>query len=280
LQKFGCKLQNLVSKPTIIAKVLVFPKVVPQNFKCILIKIQGVKSAQNMIRDKIHILACSGPHFPLSLKPTFVKHSMLIGYARISKSDGSQVMNLQYDALAGAGVSADHIYEDVASGKRDDRPGLSACLKALRQGDTVVVWKLDRLGRDLRHLVNTVQELSDRGIGLKVLAGQGADIDTTTANGKLIFGIFAALAEFERELIRERTKAGLKAARLRGRKGGRKFALTKAQVCFAQSCMGKNETIVSQLCGELGITRATLYRYVGPDGRLREYGRRVLGKEP
>ena len=205
---------------------------------------------------------------------------MLIGYARISKSDGSQVMNLQHDALAGAGVSMDHIYEDVASGKRDDRPGLSACLKALRQGDTFVVWKLDRLGRDLRHLVNTVQELSDRGIGLKVLAGQGADIDTTTANGKLIFGIFAALAEFERELIRERTKAGLKAARRRGRKGGRKFALTKAQVHLAQASMGKNETIASELCKELGITRATLYRYVGPDGRLREYGKRVLGKEP
>jgi DNA invertase Pin-like site-specific DNA recombinase len=204
---------------------------------------------------------------------------MLIGYTRISKSDGSQVMNLQYDALTSAGVSADHIYEDVTSGKRDDRPGLSACLKALRQGDTFIVWKLDRLGRDLRHLVNTVQELSDRGIGLKVLAGQGADIDTTTPNGKLVFGIFAALAEFERELIRERTRAGLQAARMRGRKGGRKFALTKAQIRLAQASMGKKETIVSRLCGELGITRATLYRYVGPNGKLREHGKRVLGKE-
>ena len=96
---------------------------------------------------------------------------MLIGYARISKTDGSQVMDLQHDALINAGVCMDHIYEDAVSGKRDDRPGLSACLKALRQGDTFVVWKLDRLGRDLRHLVNTVQELSDRGIGLKVLVG-------------------------------------------------------------------------------------------------------------
>jgi DNA invertase Pin-like site-specific DNA recombinase len=188
-------------------------------------------------------------------------------------------MNLQHDALTSAGVLKDRIYEDVASGKRDDRPGLSACLKALRQGDTFVVWKLDRLGRDLRHLVNTVHELSGRGIGLKVLAGQGADIDTTTPNGKLIFGIFASLAEFERELIRERTKAGLKAARLRGRKGGRKFALTKSQVRLAQASMGKKETIVSELCKELGITRATLYRYVGPDGKLRQYGKRVLGKE-
>jgi DNA invertase Pin-like site-specific DNA recombinase len=201
---------------------------------------------------------------------------MLIGYARISKTDGSQVLDLQYDALSSAGVSADHIYEDVASGKRDDRPGLSACLKTLRQGDVLVVWKLDRLGRDLRHLVNTVQKLSDRGVGFRVLSGQGADIDTTTANGKLIFGIFAALAEFERELIRERTMAGLKSARARGRKGGRKFALSKAQVRLAQASMGKTETMVSELCGELGITRATLYRYVGPKGELREYGKRVL----
>lgn len=203
---------------------------------------------------------------------------MLIGYARISKTDGSQVLDLQYDALSNAGVSVDHIYEDVASGKRGDRPGLSACLKALREGDVLVVWKLDRLGRDLRHLVNTVQDLSDIGVGFKVLTGQGANIDTTTANGKLIFGIFAALAEFERELIRERTMAGLKSARARGRKGGRKFALSKAQVRLAQASMGKTETIVSELCGELGITRATLYRYVGPDGELREYGKRVLGE--
>ena len=120
--------------------------------------------------------------------------------------------------------------------------------------------------------------MSDRGVGFRVLSGQGADIDTTTANGKLIFGIFAALAEFERELIRERTMAGLKSARARGRKGGRKFALSKAQVRLAQASMGKTETMVSELCGELGITRATLYRYVGPKGELREYGKRVLGE--
>ena len=112
-------------------------------------------------------------------------------------------------------------------GQADDRPNLAACLKALRRGDVLVVWKLDRLGRDLRHLVNTVQALSDRGIGLKVLAGQGAEVDTTTAGGKFVFGIFAALAEFERELIRRATRAGLEAARARGRKGGRKFSLTK-----------------------------------------------------
>jgi DNA invertase Pin-like site-specific DNA recombinase len=203
---------------------------------------------------------------------------MLIGYARVSKTDGSQVLDLQRDALIKAGVSRKQIYEDRASGKRDDRPNLEACLKALREGDVLVAWKLNRLGRDLRHLVNTVQDLADRGIGFKVLAGQGADIDTTTAGGKRVVGIFAALAEFERELIRERTRAGLAAARARGRKGGRKFALTKAQVRLAQAAMGKKETRVSDLCEELGVTRVTLYRYVGPEGELREHGYRVLNR--
>ena len=155
---------------------------------------------------------------------------MLIGYARVSKADGSQSLDLQRDALIAAGVVEDQIYSDLASGKKDDRPGLEACLKALRDGDVLVVWKLDRMGRSLHHLVKTVSLLSERGVGLKVLTGQGAQIDTTTTAGRLSFGIFAALAEFESELIRERTMAGLKAARARGRKGGRKFALTKAQV--------------------------------------------------
>ena len=138
---------------------------------------------------------------------------MLIGYMRVSKADGSQATDLQRDALVAAGVDPAQLYEDQASGKREDRPGLASCLKALRPGDTLVVWKLDRLGRDLRHLINTVHDLTGRGIGLKVLTGHGAAIDTTTAAGKLVFGIFAALAEFERELIAERTIAGLASAR-------------------------------------------------------------------
>lgn len=205
------------------------------------------------------------------------KNSLLIGYARVSKADGSQVLDMQHDALKKAGVRKNRLYEDKASGKSEDRPGLMACLKALRPGDVLVIWKLDRLGRDLRHLVNTVQGLSDHGIGLKVLTGQGANIDTTTASGKLVFGIFAALAEFERELIRERTNAGLHAARSRGRKGGRRFAMTKSQVRLAQASMSKKDTHVGDLCRELGVARATLYRYIGPDGSVREYGKRVLG---
>ena len=179
-----------------------------------------------------------------------------------------------------AGVDAVNVYHDLASGVRDDRPGLDSCLRALRKDDVLVVWKLDRLGRNLAHLVNTVQDLAARAVGLRVLAGQGTQVDTTSAGGRLVFGIFAALAEFERELIRERTVAGLEAARARGRKGGRKFALSKAQVRLAQSAMAHRDTSVSELCRELGIRPVTLYRYVGPQGQLREQGRKVLGAEP
>lgn len=201
---------------------------------------------------------------------------MLIGYARVSKADGSQSLDLQRDALAVAGVQPDRIYEDQASGARDDRPGLDACLRALREGDVLIVWKLDRLGRTLSHLVNTARDLSDRGIGLRVLTGQGAEIDTTTSAGRMIFGIFATLAEFERDLIRERTMAGLDAARGRGRKGGRKFALTKAQVRLAQAAMANRDTSVAALAAELGVKSVTLYRYVDANGNLRDHGKRVL----
>ena len=126
--------------------------------------------------------------------------SPLIGYMRVSKADGSQVLDLQKDALLAAGVSERHLYSDTASGKKDDRPGLASCLQALRKGDTLVVWKLDRLGRNLRHLVNVVHDLTNQGIGLKVLTGHGAAIDTTTPAGKLVFGIFASLAEFEQHV--------------------------------------------------------------------------------
>ena len=201
---------------------------------------------------------------------------MLLGYMRISKADGSQVVDLQRDALLAAGVEPDQLYQDLASGKRDDRPGLAAALKALRRGDALVAWKLDRLGRDLRHLVNLVHDLTERGVGLRILTGQGAAIDTTTASGKLVFGIFAALAEFERELIVERTKAGLLAARARGRRGGRPYKMTTAKLRLARAAMADQETNVGDLGRELGVTRQTLYRHVGPAGELREDGRKLL----
>jgi len=201
---------------------------------------------------------------------------MQIGYVRVSKADGSQFLDLQIDALMAEGIEENHIYQDHTSGKQNSRPGLEACLKALRTGDTLVVWKLDRLGRDLKHLISTIHYLSERQIHFRVLSGHGANIDTATASGRLVFGIFAALAEFERELIRERTIAGLKAARARGKKGGRKHQLTKYQVKLAQASMIDKTTNVSALCKELSISRQTLYRYIGPDGTLRQYGLEVL----
>ena len=200
----------------------------------------------------------------------------LIGYMRISKADGTQVLDLQRDALLAAGVAERQLYSDTVSGKHDDRPGLSACLQALREGDILIVWKLDRLGRNLRHLVNVVHDLTRRGIGLRVLTGHGAAIDTTTPAGKLVFGIFASLAEFERDLISERTRAGLAAARARGRKGGRRPKMTPAKLRLAMAAMGKPETNVGDLCQELGITRSTLYRHVTPTGEPRGDGTRLL----
>lgn len=200
----------------------------------------------------------------------------MIGYTRVSKADGSQVHHLQNDALIAAGVDPKRIYQDSISGARDSRPGLDACLAVLAPGDTLVIWKLDRLGRSLRHLVNTVGELTARGIGLKVLTGEGAMIDTTTASGRLMFGIFAALAEFERELIIERTRAGIAAAKARGKHCGRPSEMTPEKIRFLQEAMGKREKFVLDFVAEIGISKATAYRYVGPDGELRADAKRLL----
>jgi DNA invertase Pin-like site-specific DNA recombinase len=201
---------------------------------------------------------------------------VLIGYMRVSEADGSQALDLQRDALLAAGVDPARLYEDHASGKRDDRPGLEACLNSLRPGDTLIAWRLDRLGRDLRHLVTLAHDLIGRGVGLRVLAGEGTTIDTTTPNGPLMFGVFVALAEFERALIIERTRAGLACARARGRHGGRPFKMTPAKLRLAQAAMGRREIRVGELCAELGITRQTLYRHMDPQGRLRPDGEKLL----
>ncbi|MGA7329932.1 MAG: recombinase family protein [Rhodomicrobium sp.] len=201
---------------------------------------------------------------------------MLVGYMRVSKADGSQVLDLQRDALLAVGVDPAHIYEDKASGAKDDRPGLTACLKSLRKDDLLVIWKLDRLGRNLKHLIDVVGDLTKRGVGFKVL--QGAPVDTTTSQGKLMFTMFAALAEFERDVIRERTIAGLAAARARGRKGGRKPVFTTSKLRRAQAAMANRDTHVTELCEELGVSRAALYNYVRPNGELTERGQALLRK--
>jgi DNA invertase Pin-like site-specific DNA recombinase len=203
---------------------------------------------------------------------------MLIGYMRVSKSDGSQTVDLQRDALVAAGVATERLYEDRASGRQDDRPGLTACLKALQPGNTLVVWKLDRLGRDLKHLISVVETLRQRQVGFKVLAGTGAQIDTTTANGRLVFGIFAALAEFEAELIRERTRAGLAAARARGRLGGRPRKMTQATLRMAMAALAAPQSKAREIARRLGMTTTTLYEYVNGDGSLKPAGHALLNK--
>ncbi|WP_028389335.1 recombinase family protein [Legionella fairfieldensis] len=201
---------------------------------------------------------------------------MLIGYMRISKSDGSQLLDLQKDALLKAGVDPKYVYQDLASGRKDDRPGLNACIKALQPGNTLVVWKLDRLGRDMKHLVNLIDELNHKKVGFKVLSG--ADIDTTTANGRLVFGIFASLAEFERELIRERTQAGLLAARARGRNGGRPRKMDEHTIKMAMVAMSDRNSVAHEVAKRLNITTTTLYTYVNGDGSLKEAGSKLLNQ--
>lgn len=197
-----------------------------------------------------------------------------LGYMRISKGNGDQSLDLQRDALIAAGVEPGRIYEDKASGKKDDRPGLVACQKALQPGDTLVVWRLDRLGRNLTHLIETINKLNADGIAFKCLTG--VDIDTSTPTGRLVLTIFAGLAEFERELIRERVMAGLASARARGRKGGRKSSLTPSKLRQAQAAMQHRDTSASELCKDLGISRTTLYAHVTPTGQLTERGEALL----
>ena len=205
---------------------------------------------------------------------------MLIGYARVSRADGSQLLDLQRDALKAAGVEPARVYEDRASGRHDQRPGLAECLKALQPGNTLTVYRLDRLGRDLKHLVVLVDRLRDLGAGLRVLSGAGAEIDTTTANGRLVFGIFASLAEFERELIAERTRAGLAAARARGRNGGRPRKMDREMLRMAMSAMADRGTQAKDLARRLGITTTTLYTYVNGDGSPKAPGQALLDGAP
>ena len=158
-----------------------------------------------------------------------------------------------------------------------DRPGLENCLRALREGDVLLVWRLDRLGRSFPHRVETVTALEERGVGLRVLSGEGAVVDSTSPAGRLTFRLFAALAEFEREQIAERTRAGLAAARARGRTVGRPRVMTRAKLRIAQAAMANRATNVRDLCDELGVSVPTLYRHISPEGKLRERGRRVMG---
>lgn len=183
---------------------------------------------------------------------------MLIGYARVSTQD--QTLDLQNDALQKLGCSK--IFTDTASGAKAERKGLEEAINYVREGDTLVVWRLDRLGRSLKHLIETITKLNNRKIGFRSIQ---ENIDTTTSGGKLVFHIFGALAEFERDIIRERTNAGLQAARARGRLGGRpkaKALNTPKKVAIAQALFDDKNKSIDDICKTLNISRSTLYRYV------------------
>jgi len=187
---------------------------------------------------------------------------MRIGYARVST--GEQKMDLQLDALEEAGC--ERIYKEKISGADGSRPKLERCLEEIRKNDTLVVWRLDRFGRSLKDLVSKMEALEEKGVDF-VSVTEG--IDTTTAQGKLTFHIFGALAEFERELGRERTMAGLRAARERGRVGGRPRALSEEDMPELQALMKDEGVSTQQICQRFDVSKATLYRYVGPDGERR-----------
>ena len=180
---------------------------------------------------------------------------MLIGYARVSTDD--QNLDLQRDALQAVGC--ERVFEDMVSGARADRTGLVTLMSMLRAGDTVVIWRLDRLGRSLKNLIELVERLESAKVGLRSLQ---ENIDTTSSGGKLVFHLFGALAEFERNLIRERTQAGLVAARARGRMGGRPKRLDPAKLALALKLHRERNHTVEEICKMMGISKSTLYNYL------------------
>ena len=184
---------------------------------------------------------------------------MLVGYMRISTAEGRQSVDLQRDALLAAGVDARNLYDDVASGAKVDRPGLAQCLEYLTEGDVLVVWKLDRLGRSLPHLVTLLEELKGRGVQFRSLT---EGMDTTTPSGELLFNMVASLAQFERALIRERVNAGLAAARKRGRVGGRPRAITPETMELIAAALDQGRS-KAEVARAFGVSRATLHRELG-----------------
>jgi DNA invertase Pin-like site-specific DNA recombinase len=188
---------------------------------------------------------------------------MKVGYARVSRQD--QNLDLQRRELEAA--DCEKIFEERVSSRKERRPVLQEALDYLRTGDVLVVWRLDRLGRSLKELIELVGDLQERGVEFKSLR---ESLDTTTPGGKLVFHVFASIAEFERDIIRERTMAGLEAARARGRKGGRKPVMDERKIALASNLMKARVMPVSEVCEAVGVSRATLYRNVKPDGTPRE----------
>lgn len=198
-------------------------------------------------------------------------NSVKVGYMRVSTSDGSQKLDMQETALRNAGVSPEKIYSDMASGAKEDRTGLNYMLKSLNPGDTVVVWKLDRLGRSVKHLVNVIDTLIKKDVHLEILTGACHGINMNTPEGKMFFHLMATFAQFERDLIRERVIAGLEEAKRRGRKSGRKFKFSKADVDTAyhliQAGVPKKE-----IARRFNVTVQTIFNYFTPEGEIKQRG--------
>ena len=207
---------------------------------------------------------------------TPLRRAKLVGYVRVSKADDDRAYDQQTDALIAADVRPENVFLDTTPDPRDARPSFEACLKALAAGDTLLVWRLDRIGRDLGHIASLICDLARRGVGFKVLAGGEASIDTTTANGPLVLAIFASLNNFQRDLNKQAGRKALLAAGVRARPGGRPTKMTAAKVRSAMAAMSDPKTNITHLCRELGVHRQTLYRFVSPTGALREDGRRLL----
>jgi DNA invertase Pin-like site-specific DNA recombinase len=198
----------------------------------------------------------------------------LVGYARVST--GSQELDLQLDALRKYGVAKELIFTDKASGAIRERPKLDACLCALRRGDILLVWRLDRLGRSVRHLVTLIEQLQEMGVGFRSVCD--GSIDTTTPSGELIFHVFSALAQFERRLIQERTKAGIAAARARGHKGGRPpMRPNEPKIVLAKKLFQDRSICLDDICATLKMSKSTLYRYVAMTPRADGDGEDRLG---
>lgn len=204
---------------------------------------------------------------------------MLVGYARVSKSDNSQTTDPQKDALIAAGVNPKYIYEDYESGSKEKRTGFDACMRSLKEGDILVIYAIDRIGRVVLHLAKIIAELKSKSVGLKVLFGFGANIDIHTPSGNYIYNIFSAQAELESQLIRERTRIGLAAARARGRIGGRPRKMDAATIRMVSGAMSDKNTVVAELIKKLDVCYASIYKYVKPDGSFTEEGQKVIDKD-
>lgn len=201
---------------------------------------------------------------------------MLIGYARVSKDDGSQVLDMQLDGLRSFGVQDQHVYTDLQSGADEQRLGIKECMKALREGDTLVVYSIDRLARGMNQAIRIADELRDKNIDLKILFGAGSSIDLSTPQGRFNYNIMAAFADLWREILRQNTREGCKAAKARGRVGGRRRIINKVQLRAIIEEAKQPGSDLKEIAKQVGVTRSAISHYIYADGSLKKRGEDLL----